>query len=102
MNGTTLFPARTLRGDQLSPDQQREALARFAHRFTGDHRPDWASKKWKGMADYPLQFKDDRDWLAHTWFAVNKDGRISKRNRNCESWPTWPNNPELRKDKVPE
>ena len=84
-------------GHQLSESAKREALARFVHRFTGDHRPQWARNPRPDGSPYPLQFKDDADWLASTRFYVRKDGGLSERHRFCESSPTWPNNPELRK-----
>jgi hypothetical protein len=83
-------------GSQLSPEVQKEALRRFVHRYTGTHKPMWAQKeKWKG-GDYPVQFVDDEDWLAHTTFEVHKDGTLDHRQQWCESRPTWPFNPELK------
>lgn len=85
-----------LRGSELSaPQQQQAALNRFVYRFTGDHLPSWA----RGTTKYPVQFKDDADWLNNTFFSVNQDGTLSRRVRECESHPTWPNNPELRYNK---
>lgn len=86
----------TLFGSELSPDQQRAALARFVHRFTGEHVPEWSKRPWKDGKTYPLQFKDDADWLAHTRFVVTPSGRLCNRATSCYSCPTWPNNPELR------
>lgn len=88
---------RTL-GSLLRPEQQREALARFVHRFTKDHKPEWASGEWKDGKPYPVQFASDADWLSHTIFRTNKDGTLRER-ADCESHPTWPDNPELRKAK---
>lgn len=83
-------------GSELCLPAQREALARFVHRFTGDHCPDWARRQPRRFA-CPVQFASDADWLAHTRFAVRSDGLLSERHRYCESSPTWPNNPELRR-----
>jgi hypothetical protein len=69
---------------------QRAALSKFVHRHTGDH-PSPYNK------ELPLQFKDDQDWLSHTVFRTNKNGTLNARVIGCESSPTWPNNPELRK-----
>lgn len=82
-------------GSELTPEQQREALNRFIYRYTGNHTPNWVRMSRPKIP--PLQFKDDADWLAHTSFAVNKDGSFNRRKTHCESTPTWPNNPELRK-----
>ncbi len=80
-------------GAHLGPKLQAECKARFVHRFTGDHKPQWAYKN----NQCSVQFADDADWLAHTYFEVTTQGELSNRSRYCESHPTWPNNPELRK-----
>jgi len=85
------------KGSELDDSVQRECLNRFVHRFTRDHKPEWAEKPWKDGLPYPVQFDSDSDWLAHTLFAVNKNGRLNE--RHCECSPTWPDNPELRKGK---
>ena len=86
-----------LLGYELAHNEQRKALAQFVHRFTGEHTPAWARLPMPDGRAYAVQFKDDADWLRHTCFAVNNDGKLSKRVHFCESSPTWPNNPELRK-----
>lgn len=84
-------------GSELSDESKRYVLAAFCHRFTGQHRPAWAKEEWKDGKPYPLQFKDDADWLAHTRFPVTKAGEVDQRAGYCESTPTWPDNPELRR-----
>jgi hypothetical protein len=84
-------------GSALSTEDQMHVLASYVHRFTRDHKPAWASGIWRG-GPYPLQFDSDQDWLAHTYFAVRKDGRLNMRHHICFSHPTWPDNPELRGD----
>lgn len=74
-------------GTELSAPVQADALRRYVHRFTGDHKPQWV----KDEAKTPLQFIDDRDWLAHTRFAVTKRGALHGSIHHCESSPTWPN-----------
>lgn len=76
-------------GSLLRPEVQREALARFVHRHTRNHRTHY-------VKDYPLQFDSDADWLAHTVFKTNRDGTLHATRRYCRSSPTWPDNPELR------
>lgn len=80
------------RGADLNPEDQAHVLRAYVHRFTGEHRP-----KWTEHTKTPLQFASDQEWLAHTEFAVRRDGRLDRRVRECYSTPTWPNNPELRK-----
>lgn len=87
----------TTKGSNLHPDDKKYVLAAYVHRFTGEHKPEWASKEWKDGKPYPLQFKDDADWLENTEFTTKKNGRLDGRARECYSRPTWPNNPELRK-----
>ena len=82
-------------GSELTLEEQRYVLAAYVHRFTGDHKPDWAGKEWKDGQPYPLQFKDDKDWLANTRFQTNKAGSLDSRCNECHSVPTWPNNSEL-------
>ena len=82
-------------GSELTPEEQQYVLATYVHRFTGDHKPAWASKEWKDGQPYPLQFKDDKDWLANTRFQTNKAGSLDSRCNECHSVPTWPNNSEL-------
>ncbi len=83
-------------GAELPHALQQEALRRFVHRYTGTHKPAWARDEWKEGRPYPVQFKDDADWLAHTEFPVTTKGRLSARPSDCRSRPTWPFNPELR------
>jgi hypothetical protein len=77
-----------IRGDELSEALQREAKARYVHRYTVDHVPTWARTTRPDGTPYFVQFASDADWLAHTWFNVTKDGRLA--NRSCWSCPTWP------------
>ena len=85
-----------LAGSQLNDSAKREALQRFVNRFTGQHRPQWVNEPMPDGSAYPVQFRDDADWLANTRFYVTKNGRLDKRTTACQSSPTWPNNPELR------
>lgn len=94
---TALLPENKTRlGSELCAEDQRTVLTAYVHRFTRNHKPDWARKEWKDGKPYPLQFDSDADWLAHTRFAVTKAVRLDARASDCESSPTWPDNPELR------
>ena len=79
-----------IKGSELTPTQQRQALARFVHRFTADHVPQWAGERRPDGTRYMVQFADDADWLAHTEFAMTAAGRFDERVRYCRSTPTWP------------
>jgi len=79
------------KGADLSPALQREVKARFTHRYTGEHVPTWVRKGMNNGQAYPLQFKDDNDWLANSYFPMTKEGRLHLRIHHCNSHPTWPN-----------
>jgi hypothetical protein len=81
-------------GLTLSPALQREALTRYVHRFTGEHAPAWARSPRPCGRPYPVQFRDDRDWLANTDFPVTKAGELSAWPGDCRSRPTWPHGQE--------
>lgn len=89
--------APTKLGTELTSDERAQVLRFYVHRFTGDNRPAWSRKEWKDGKRYPLQFKNDAEWLANTRFAVTKTGKLDNRATECMSTPTWPENPELRK-----
>lgn len=84
-------------GSELSPKTQTEALRLFINRYTGENCPKWVKQ---ASQKPPVQFADDREWLANTYFHVTKTGDLSKKHRFCYSSPTWPYNPELRKPRV--
>lgn len=77
-------------GSHLSLRLQAQAKARFVHRFTRQHRPQWA----KANPKYAPHFADDADWLAHTYFEITKQGEFDRRVNHCESHPTWPDGKE--------
>ncbi len=87
-------------GHELTAVEQKEVLSMYVNRYTGDHIPQWAKgTTWKDGNPYPVQFLNDADWLRHTLFQVGKNGRLTDCGE-CHSTPTWPHNPELRKEKV--
>lgn len=77
-------------GLALSPALQREALARYVHRFTRDHVPAWAKQPQPDGRSYPVHFDSDSEWLAKTYFPVTARGKLAARPGNCQSHPTWP------------
>jgi hypothetical protein len=84
-------------GNELPARIQSDCKRRFVHRFTGEHKPAWALHPAPNGKPYAVQFKDDADWLANTSFAVTRANSLDERVAYCESAPTWPHNPELRK-----
>lgn len=77
-------------GHQLHPDDQKHVLSAYVHRFTGEHKPQWAHKTLSDGSRYREQHATDKDWLHNTKFAVKKNGRLHQGVRRCESTPTWP------------
>lgn len=80
-----------IEGSMLSADDQKYVLSAYIHRYTKEHKPQWATYST------PVQFESNQEWLENTYFKVTKDGKLDKRVKYCQSCPTWPNNPELRK-----
>ena len=87
---------QTRLGSELSASDRRAVLASYVHRFTKEHRPQWANRA-DCAGCCPVQFESDTEWLAHTRFAVTKAGALDGLVKECESSATWPDNPELRK-----
>lgn len=89
-------------GSEMPLRLQQDAKARFVHRFTREHKPQWANKPWKhddqgNAIAYPVQFDSDKDWLEHTFFVVkNDESAFADNYSSCGCTPTWPDNPELR------
>jgi hypothetical protein len=88
-----------VKGSALSPENQKHVLSAYVHRYTKEHKPNWASKEWKDGKPYPVHHASDKEWLHNSEFAVTKKGSLSARHNYCKSNPTWPDNPELRKSK---
>ena len=76
-----------IKGTDLPKHLQNEALRTFVHRCTGEHIPQWA-RRGRSSGPYRVQFKDDREWLANTFFYVTEKGTLAAR-KHCESTPTW-------------
>lgn len=79
-----------LLGSQLDAKDRAHVLAAYLHRFTGNHKPAWANEAMPNGESYKIQFKDDEEWLNHTYFAVNQKGQLNKSCKECRSNPTWP------------
>ena len=74
-------------GRRLRASDRHYVLGRHQERSTGDH---------PNRSAGPLQFASDEEWLEYSLFAVTNEGALDKRFTSVYSWPTWPNNPELR------
>lgn len=73
-------------GSSLSRDVQEECKRLFVHRYTGEHKPQWANKTMPNGEAYKPSYDTDVDWLAHTIFRVTKAGNLDKRYKLCYSY----------------
>lgn len=78
-----------VRGNELPEALQREALARYVHRYTAEHIPAWVRHESYSGRRVPVQFRSDEEWLSNTDFYVTKTGKLHA-TRDCMSYPTWP------------
>lgn len=63
----------------------------FVHRYTMEHKPQWAMRPRNNGAPYKPHFASDAEWLANTTFHVTNAGAISGRHNHCETTgQTWP------------
>lgn len=83
-----------IKGSDLGPYLQEQVKRVFIHRFTGEHLPEWAKLPHADGSAYELQFANDADWLANTYFWITAKGELAKRPNSCYSTPTWPNRPK--------
>lgn len=79
-----------LKGSQLNSDDRRIVLATYIHRFTKDHKPNWANRPRPDGSPYMPHFASDDEWLEHTHFHVTAKGKLDHRYHFCESSPTFP------------
>ena len=82
---------KRVKGSQLMDVDKVYVLAAYRHRYTKQTKPQWAKNE-----SWAPHFIDDNDWLEHSFFYVKKDGYLDGRYNRCESYPTWPDNPEFR------
>lgn len=82
--------ANAVYGTELNANDQAYVLNAYIHRYTAEHKPDWANTLKPDGTPYKPQFASDADWLANTKFYVRKDDRLSNAFSYCESHPTWP------------
>lgn len=98
---TALLDSKSkIKGTLLHPDDRKEVLAAYVHRFTKQNKPVWARQPKEDGTFYSPHFEDDDDWLGHTYFAVDENQRLKPGRWSCQSFPTWPDNPELREGYV--
>jgi len=65
------------------------AKARYVHRFTMDHTPEWAKKPMPNGFYYAPQFASDWEWYSKTKFPGEPG--LHGNCKHCETGaPTWP------------
>lgn len=61
------------RGDRLTYEGRKDALRRYVHRHTRDHK----------CSLTPFQDITDDEWLRQHAFPIRSDGRIDERHNHC-------------------
>ena len=97
-----------IRGFELSPQLQQEALRAFTHRFTGEHVPMWSRDVAPNGSFYAPQYAVVFFFLFMSLFAVGGAGGLVRGNNvHCEStkpsfpWGTWLEKPFVRGTPLP-
>ncbi|CAB5144618.1 hypothetical protein UFOVP147_23 [uncultured Caudovirales phage] len=66
-----------------------QAKAQYVHRYTMEHRPEWARKIAVNGYFYAPQFRTDAEWFAATRFPG--ESGLHGNCRHCETGkPSWP------------
>jgi len=71
------------KGEELTETQKKEVLARYVHRFTGEHKPYWANKPMPNGDSYKPTHETDLEWIHDHSFAVKSDGSFDQRVNSC-------------------
>jgi|SRR5580700_298042 hypothetical protein len=66
-----------------------QACARFVHRYTMDHVPQWARRVRENGSFYAPQFASDREWYERTIFP-GEPGVHGNSSHCYTSGQTWP------------
>ena len=97
MTDKAILNGPMLNGLDLCLADRQRVLGMFPDRYTREHIPFWVFAEPEATrARFPVQFENDQEWLAGTWFYVTSRGLLDARVKQCVSEPTWPDNPELR------
>ena len=69
-------------GSEMPERARQEALNAFVYRMTFESVRRWpdATRKMRG---FRLPLISDKAWLAHTYFAVTKAGRLARNVNHC-------------------
>jgi hypothetical protein len=64
-----------------------QAKARYIHRYTMEHVPEWAKRPSPDGKFYAPQYRTDREWFENTLFPLHNPYH----SRDCHSTgQTWP------------
>lgn len=65
------------------------ACAVYVHRYTMEHKPDWARKPRPDGKQYQPQYRTDREWYDNTSFPgeIGHIGRITECYSRNATWP---------------
>ncbi len=71
------------------PISFRDACAKYVHRFTMEHVPQWARQVREDGTYYAPQFRSDAEWYNATSFPG--ENGVHRRSKYCRTLgQTWP------------
>lgn len=65
-----------------------QACAQYVHRYTMDHKPQWAEQLAPNGKAYAPHYRSDREWYENTLFYGESE--MATRNSCYSSGATWP------------
>ena len=73
-----------IKGKHLTKGQREIVKLNYIYRFTGEHRPTWASEKMPNGQSYNPEFKTDNEWIDSKAFNFIADGsRLNRSIKHC-------------------
>jgi len=86
---------KLINGSKLPDNLKQTVLETFIHRFTRDHKPEWANGLRESGKPWQVRFDSDQDWLENTEFCIADDGFLSRKYPHCHPNSTWPDGREI-------
>ena len=65
-----------------------EAKRAYVHRYSMDHKPQWAMKPAPNGKHYAPQYSSDEEWYANTLF--HGETELADKHYCYSANPTWP------------
>lgn len=68
-----------------------QARAKYVHRYTMEHVPQWSRQRAPGGKFYAPQYRNDQEWYEHTIFPGERDYPFRGERMGCyTTGQTWP------------